>query len=118
MRFEPGSIPDEALVALRPAFKWAHTETAEYWIEQCKRDLAQLWFHDDYWLVTRVVDGLRGRIINLGVSAGKYNDALIEEAKAWGRSNGCKYAVAEVRPGIVKRRKGCRVKRVYIEEDI
>lgn len=118
MNFLPSAVPDEAAVALEPAFRRTHTDTAEMWLERCRSDLAQLWEHQGYWAISEVIDGKSCRVLHLVASAGKFNNELVDEMEAWGRSVGCKQVVAEVRRGMTRRRAGYRIKAVSVEKDL
>ncbi|MFC4924708.1 hypothetical protein [Delftia deserti] len=118
MHFIPSTVPDEAAAALEPAFRRTHTDTAEAWLERCRRDLAQLWEHQGYWAISEVINGKTCRVLHLVASAGVFNNELVDEMEAWGRSIGCKKVVAEVRRGMTRRRHGYRIKAVSVEKDL
>lgn len=118
MHYTPSTIPDEALEALRPAFEDAELETVEFWVEECKSGRAHLWSDGSYWMITRVVQGKSGMVLHLGASAGVYSNALVDEAEAWAKSIGCVKCVAEVRPGLTRRRLGYRQKRIVVEKEL
>ena len=118
MHFLPSTVPDEAAAALEPAFRRTHTDTAEMWLERCRSDLAQLWGHQGYWVISEVIDGKTCRVLHLVASAGAFNHELVDEVEAWGRSVGCKKVVAEVRRGMTRRRPGYRIKSVSVEKDL
>lgn len=118
MHYTPSTIPDEALDALRPAFDDAELESVEFWIGECKRGNAQLWSDGSYWLISRVVLGKSGPVLHLGASAGVFSNALIDEVEDWGKSVGCVKVVAEVRPGLTRRRPGYAQKRIIVEKGL
>jgi len=118
MHYLPHTIPAEAADALEPAFRRTHTDTAQMWLERCRGDLAQLWMHDGYWAISEVIEGKACRVLHLVASAGKYNNELVDEMEAWGRSVGCRQVVAEVRRGMTRRRPGYRIKAVSVEKDL
>lgn len=118
MHFLPSTIPDEAAAALAPALLRTHTDTIEMWLERCRADLAQLWEHQGYWAISEVIDGKTCRVLHLVASAGVFNNELVDEMEAWGRSVGCKKVVAEVRRGMTRRRPGYRIKSVSVEKDL
>lgn len=118
MHYTPSTIPQEAIEALRPAFDDAELETVEYWVDECKAGKAHLWSDGAYWLISRVVSGKSGRVLHLGASAGVYSNSLVDEVEAWGKSVGCVKVVAEVRPGLTRKRPGYSTKRLVVEKEL
>ena len=116
MHYLPNTIPDEAADALRPAFSRTENDMVEVWIARCKKDLAQLWMRDGYWIVSEVVNGRNGLVLRLVASAGKFNNELVDEVERWGVSIGCKKVCATVRRGFMRRRPGYRITNVCVEK--
>lgn len=118
MHYLPHTIPDEAVVALQPAFDRSYVHQVEHWIERCRQDAAQLWREGDYWAITEVLSGKDGLILHEVASAGSYVDSLIDEIEDFGRRVGCRKVLATVRPGLARRRPGYRTKTVTLEKEL
>jgi len=118
MLYRPDQIPDEAAEALRPAFDRSDMAEVEDWMEFCRKDQAQLWRLNDYWVMTQVIDTKKGRAIHLTYCAGVYDAALIDEIESWAKSVGCKMAYFSARPGAQKRLTDYRLRYVTMDKEL
>ena len=118
MHYTPSTIPAEAADALRPAFDYSDDQHVEDWIALCKEDKAQLWRHNDYWLISQVVSTKHGLAIDLKFSAGVYEPALIDEANNWAKSIGCVRSYFSGRPGCARRRPDYRIRSVTADKEL
>lgn len=104
--------------ALRPAFDHSDVAHVEPWVQRCADDQAQLWRHNDYWVITEIQNTHRGLAVHLTFSAGVYEPDLIEEIHAWAKSIGCTHAFFSGRPGCQRKRPDYRVKYITMERDL
>lgn len=118
MHYLPSNIPDEAILALRPAAQCSDVSKAEEWVHQCKQDLAQLWREGEFWLVTQVVHLRDGVALKIVAAAGEYAQSLVQEAEEWGRSIGCKKVFFTGRRGWEKVAPGYRLRAVIMEKEL
>lgn len=118
MLYRPDQIPYEAAEALRPAFDRSDMAEVEDWMEFCRKDQAQLWRLNDYWVMTQVMDTKKGRAIHLAYSAGVYEPRLVDEIEKWARSVGCKSAYFSGRPGTQRRRPDYRLRYVTMDKEL
>ena len=118
MHYLPSTIPPEAAAALAPAFVHSDVANVEDWIEQCKADLAQLWRHNDYWLISEVQQTKNGLAVHLAYSAGVYEPCLVDEVNEWAKSIGCVRSYFSGRPGCQRRRKDYRLRYITMEKDL
>lgn len=118
MHFTPDTIPGEALEAIRPAFDYSDDQDPVEWIQRCRDDLAQLWKHSGYWLISEVRDTKKGRAVHLLFSAGVYEPCLVDEVNAWAKSIGCTRSYFSGRPGCARRRPDYRIRCVTAEKEL
>ena len=118
MHYLPSTIPAEAAAALAPAFVHSDVANVEDWIERCKADLAQLWRHNDYWLISEVQQTKNGLAVHLAYSAGVYEPCLVDEVNEWAKSIGCVRSYFSGRPGCQRRRKDYRLRYITMEKGL
>jgi hypothetical protein len=118
MLYHPSAIPDEAAEALQPAFDRSDMAEVSDWIELCKKDQAQLWRLNDYWVMTQVMDTKKGRAVHLAYSAGVYEPGLVTEIENWARGKGCKLAYFSGRPGTQRRRPDYRLRYITMDKEL
>ncbi|GKS86474.1 hypothetical protein AVMA1855_20000 [Acidovorax sp. SUPP1855] len=118
MVYQPNQIPDEASSALAAAFAHSYSQTADEWVDRCRKDLAQLWRRGDLWAITEVLisDGMR--VLRCIAMAGPYDPALKDEIEQWGRSVGCRKAIIEGRKGWSRKHRDYSVKAVTLEKEL
>lgn len=113
MHYTPQTIPDEAVDALRPADAYSYTETAEKWVELCKKGVAMLWRNGDCWAVTAIAPTKYGKVIAIEALAGPESDNLIDEINAWATADGCVESIFGGRMGWMRKRKDYEPIRVF-----
>ena len=104
--------------ALRPAFDHSDVAHVSQWVQRCMDDKAQLWRHNNYWVITEVQDTKRGRAVHLVFSAGVYEPSLVDAINDWAASRGCTHSYFSGRPGCQRKRPDYRIKYITFEKDL
>lgn len=118
MFYLPNAIPDEAEAALAPAFEHSDVTTVDVWIQRCRDDLAQLWRHNDYWLISELQQTKKGLCVHLAFSAGVYEPCLVDEVNTWAKEQGCVTSFFSGRPGCQRRRPDYKLRYITMEKGL
>ncbi|MFN4121263.1 hypothetical protein [Acidovorax sp.] len=118
MHYTPQNIPAEAVDALRPAAAYSYTETAEKWVDLCRKGRAMLWRNSDCWAVTVVAVTKVGKVIAIEALGGAECDVLIDEINVWATEQGCVESIFAGRIGWARRRKDYEPIRVFARKKL
>lgn len=100
------------------AFALSETETPSAWLERCARDQAQLWACGNFWVITEVVGGKRGRVLHFVAAEGEFDQRLIDHIEAWACGVGCTTAYFTGRKGWLRRMPDYALDKVTLKKEL